>query len=83
MQNLINGCDLKKGVDYYLTGAFWYFRGAKVRLKRHEKASVYYNGEKGNAAWVADDKGNEFLIHPREKLFTEPMGQNDPCGEIP
>lgn len=72
-QNLVNGCDLQKGVDYYLTGMFWHYQGVKVRLKKHDKASRYYEGARGNAAWVADDNGNEFLIHPREKLFTEPM----------
>lgn len=61
--------DLKKGVDYILTGDFWPDGGSVVRLVKHEKASIHYRGDRGMVALVKNEAGTRYVIHPHAYLF--------------
>lgn len=71
--DLVEGKDIRKGVDYFLTGDFWPYANLKVRLKRRFVAKDEWPGARGNGALVESDDGKLFVIHPKNVVFATPM----------
>ena len=67
----VRASDLKKGVDYCLTGDYWPCGGSVVRLKKTVQAKDILHGTKGIATIVCDDAGNEFFVGAKSYLFVK------------
>lgn len=71
--DLVECKDIRKNVDYFLTGEFWPHSNLKVRLKRWFVAKDEWTGARGNGAIVESGDGMMFAIHPKGVVFAAPM----------